>query len=94
MISYSTDFELAIWNSLEKIFPSIKHYGCYLHYCFYIGKNIKNKIIGKLKKFSSQKENISIDSILNFKNEIIMLPFIYIKEKNNIENIFIKYLKI
>jgi hypothetical protein len=49
LISYSTDYEIALSNALERLFPKIKHYMCYFHYSYNIGKNIKNKIISKLK---------------------------------------------
>ena len=91
MISYSIDFELAICNSLEKIFPNIKHYGCYFHYCYNIGKNIKNKITSKLKKYKINKESLIFESIIKFKNEILMLPFEFNKNKDSIQNIFNNY---
>ena len=50
LISYSTDYEMVLSNALEKLFPEIRHYGCYFHYSYNIGKNIKNRIISKLKK--------------------------------------------
>ena len=48
LISYSTDYEIALSNALERLFPKINHYGCYFHYSFNIGKNIKSTIISKI----------------------------------------------
>ena len=43
------------------------------------------------KNFEKNNEYINIDSILNLKNEIIMLPYVYTKGTNIIENIFNKH---
>ena len=32
MISYSSDFELALSNALETVYPNIRYLGCYFHY--------------------------------------------------------------
>ena len=66
LISYSSDYEMALSNSLERIFPHIRHIGCYYHYCDNIVDNIKNKITScnevniitkykeEIKKFKSE----------------------------------------
>ena len=44
LISYTSDYEISLCNALERIFPNIRHVGCYYHYCDNIVDNIKNKI--------------------------------------------------
>ena len=48
LLSYTIDFEKALINATEKIFPDIRQIGCFYHYC----RNIREKAIeyGILKK--------------------------------------------
>ena len=41
LISYSTDFEKALYNALEDIFPNIRRLGCYFHYSYNLRKKLK-----------------------------------------------------
>ena len=53
-ISYSTDFEKALYIALEEIFPKIRRIGCYFHFSYNLGKKLKNIIYLKkntVKKF-------------------------------------------
>lgn len=31
--SFTSDYELAMRNALEKLFPKVKRFACYFHYC-------------------------------------------------------------
>ena len=64
---------------------------CYFHYSYNIGKNIKNKIISKLKKDSINEYNKKIDNINNIRHGLLAIPFIIEKNKIIVEEIFKKY---
>ena len=64
---------------------------CYFHYTYNIEKNIKNKIISKLKKDSINEYNKEIDNINNIRHGLLAIPFIIEKNKNIVEEIFKKY---
>ena len=66
---------------------------CYFHYSYNIGKNIKIKIISKLKKDSINEYNKEIDNINNIRHGLLAIPFIIEKNKNIVEEIFKKYKK-
>ena len=61
---------------------------CYFHYSYNIEKNIKIKIISKLKKDSINEYNKEIDNINNIKHDLLAIPFIIEKNKNIVEEIF------
>ena len=44
MISYTSDFEQGLANSLEAIFPNVRRLGCFYHYSRNIRKNIKERV--------------------------------------------------
>ena len=91
LISYSTDYEIALSNALERLFPKINHYGCYFHYSFNIGKNIKSKIISKIKKKKFNEYINELDNIKNLKRDLLAIPFIIENNKNIVEEILKKY---
>ena len=41
LISYTTDYEKALYNALEKLFPDIRRIGCYFHYSYNLRKKLK-----------------------------------------------------
>ena len=90
MIFYTTDYELALSNALETIFPNIRRFGCYYHYSYNIRENIKIKInIGNIK--DENQYNNTINLINDFQTEILSILFTYQNNNNIIRDLFSKY---
>ena len=64
--SYSTDFEDALMNALELIFPDKRKIGCYFHYTRALRSKMKK--LGMLKKESGVETN-------NILKNCFILPF-------------------
>ena len=89
LISYTSDYEISLCNSLERIFSNIRYVGCYYHYCDNIVDNIKNKII------SCNEVNVITkykDEINSFKSEILTIPFKFQNNNNILDIIFNTYM--
>jgi len=84
LVSYSTDFEKALYNSLEDTFPNIRRLGCFFHFSYNIRKKLKEYNIIK-------KENINEDN--EFLKDILSIPFKIQNNENIIDDIFKKYSK-
>ena len=84
LVSYSTDFEKALYNSLEDTFPNIRRLGCFFHFFYNIRKKLKEYNIIK-------KENINEDN--EFLKDILSIPFKIQNNENIIDDIFKKYSK-
>ena len=94
MISYTSDFEQGLANSLEAIFPNVRRLGCFYHYSRNIRKNIKERV--NIEEYIDDKDiNLTEkkikENIENFINDILMIPFEIQKNENIIENIYNKY---
>ena len=61
--SYTTDFEDALMNALELIFPGKRKVGCYFHYARAL--RTKKKNLGMLKKDKEEESNKILISFLN-----------------------------
>jgi len=84
LISYSTDYEKALYNALEDIFPNIRRLGCYFHYSYNLRKKLKEYNIIKM-------ENNEIGE--GFLNDLLSIPFRIQSNENIIDEIFLKYEK-
>ena len=83
LISYSTDFEKALYNAIEDTFPNIRRLGCFFHYSYNIRK--------KLKEYNIIKKENAKDGE-TFLKDLLSIPF---KIQNNeyiIDEIFKKYI--
>jgi len=83
-ISYTTDFENALWESLRELFPNKRGVGCYFHYT--------NNLLKKSKSLSLYSKDLKLTTKECLK-ELYKLPFI-INEKNNkyIDKLFSVYI--
>ena len=43
LLSFSTDFEKAILNAVQIVFPGVKLYGCYFHFSQNLWRNVQTK---------------------------------------------------
>ena len=88
LITYSSDYEISLSNALERIFPHIRHIGCYYHYCDNILDNIKNKITScnEVNIITKFKEEIK-----KLKTDILTVPFKYQNNNIIIDNTFNTY---
>lgn len=80
--SITTDFEIALINAINLLFPKIHHIGCLFHFVQALRRKIGN--LGLLKKEFDHKE---------FLKDLSSIPFLYNKNKNIINNIFEIYEK-
>ena len=81
--TYTTDFELALLNSLEKVFIGKRRIGCFFHYTLALrDKAVEMRLFSKNLKYSTK-------ALLH---DLYKAPFIIIKDKNYINSVCEKYL--
>ena len=100
MISYSSDYELALSNALETVFPNKRHLDCYSHYSYNLDKNLKNLVFSKIFKENNDTiiNNDNTEKIIKLKEnaenrhkEILIIPFKIQNIYNIIDIIIEKY---
>ncbi len=84
MISYTTDYEKALYNALELLFPNIRRIGCYFHYSYNLRKKLK-----EYNLFTEEYIKISEEML----KELLQIPFKIQNDTNIIDTVFNKYEK-
>ena len=78
-ISYTTDYEMALYKALENIFPGRRRIGCFFHYSLNKRKNAKDYgLLNEINKKAAE----------NFINDLLLIPFKIQEDEQIIDKIF------
>ena len=80
LLTYSTDFEVSLIESLKEVFPEQRRVDCYFHYC----KNV----YAKAKKLHILEKEENSDGKILLKN-LYQIPFIINDLQEDVNNIVV-----